>query len=150
MGPVSSTPPDLRVVNKGLLQRLFPASAGLPGDDNTDIRLIRDEWIRDQARSLSQRGKRRISVHLGTFNVNGKLPSQDLSLWIQGTRTSDAPAHKKGISLSLPPIQMTSPISLEETAKQHSSKQYQFILSGQTHPDAVTSYTWNFDIHPRH
>ncbi|EKM78327.1 hypothetical protein AGABI1DRAFT_101055 [Agaricus bisporus var. burnettii JB137-S8] len=86
----SSMPPDLRVANKNLLDRLSPASAGFSGNDNADIRLIRDEWVRDRARSLSRQGKRKLSLRLGTFNVNGKLPSQDLSSWIQGVSTSIA------------------------------------------------------------
>lgn len=88
----SSMPPDLRVANKNLLDRLSPASAGFSGNDNADIRLIRDEWVRDRARSLSRQGKRKLSLRLGTFNVNGKLPSQDLSSWIQGVSTSSLQA----------------------------------------------------------
>jgi phosphatidylinositol-bisphosphatase len=97
---VSSTPTDLRVVNKGLHDRLSPASAGFSGNDNADIRLIRDEWVREKARSLSRQERRKLSLRLGTFNVNGKLPSQDLSSWVQGIPASTSKAHEKGVSPS--------------------------------------------------
>ncbi len=50
---------------------------------------MHDEWIRNKARSLVRVGKRRMSLRLGTFNVNGKLPSQDLASWIQGKPVTD-------------------------------------------------------------
>jgi phosphatidylinositol-bisphosphatase len=105
MPVVSSTPADLRVVNKSLLDRLSPASAGFSGNDNADIRLIRDDWVQDKARSLSCQGKRKISLRLGTFNVNGKLPSQDLSSWIQGISASISQAHDEG---AFPPSNETA------------------------------------------
>ena len=48
------------------------------------------------------------SLRLGTFNVNGKLPSQDLFAWIQGSTT---------FSASLPPLKKLSPLSLGENEK---------------------------------
>lgn len=77
-------PQDLRSLNLPLHARLSTASAGLPGDDFADIDAIRDEWIRSRTRKVVQRGRRRISIRIGTFNVNGKLPSQDLASWIRG------------------------------------------------------------------
>ncbi|KAF9453377.1 DNase I-like protein [Macrolepiota fuliginosa MF-IS2] len=100
---LTSGPPDLRIVNKPLLQRLSPASAGLPGDDDADVQIIRDAWARDKARSLVRRGRRRISLRLGTFNVNGKMPSQDLSSWVQGTGTTATLPEDEALTAALPP-----------------------------------------------
>ncbi|KAF8241111.1 DNase I-like protein [Tricholoma matsutake] len=81
---INPIPQDLRSLNLPLHARLSTASAGLPGDDFADIDAIRDEWIRSRTRKVVQRGRRRISIRIGTFNVNGKLPSQDLASWIRG------------------------------------------------------------------
>ncbi|RDB17258.1 Inositol polyphosphate 5-phosphatase OCRL-1 [Hypsizygus marmoreus] len=104
-------PPDLRFINQPLHARLSPASAGLPGDDVADIELIRDDWIRIQAREASRKGRRRLRIRLGTFNVNGKLPSQDLASWVSGL----APA--ANASTTLPPVQQVSPLSLGEISR---------------------------------
>lgn len=53
---VSHTPIDLRVLNKPLHERLSLASAGLPGDDAADMTLIRDQWVRQQARDACHKG----------------------------------------------------------------------------------------------
>lgn len=126
---MSSIPPDLRVANKPLLQRLSPASAGIPGDDNADIQVIRDEWVRNKARSLAQQARRRLSLRLGTFNVNGKMPSQDLSSWIQGTRVSGAELEKTGGSPFIPPLKATPPISLEDVTKPLRSSKHSSYFS---------------------
>ncbi|KIL66111.1 hypothetical protein M378DRAFT_192118 [Amanita muscaria Koide BX008] len=81
---LSDIPPDLRIVNEPLIDRLSHCNAGLPGDDIADLRLIRDFWIRTKGQELCLKGSYRLSVRIGTFNVNGKLPSQDLSTWIGG------------------------------------------------------------------
>jgi hypothetical protein len=44
------------------------------------------------------------SVRLGTFNVSGKLPSQDLSSWVRGRREENA---------LIPPLQKLSPLEVE-------------------------------------
>ncbi|KAF5350453.1 hypothetical protein D9756_008648 [Leucocoprinus leucothites] len=103
---VSSIPPDLRTMNKPLTERLPPASAGHPGDDASVIQLLRDEWIRSKARSSVRQGTRDLSLRVGTFNVNGKMPSQDLSSWIQGTMAST----------SLSQITASSPTPFEDMA----------------------------------
>ncbi|KAJ7880385.1 hypothetical protein B0H14DRAFT_3768414 [Mycena olivaceomarginata] len=87
-------PQDLRVAHKPLHTRLSAAFAGEAGDDFTDIVRIRDEWIRSRVRETSSKGKQNLSqqhdlilqqrVRIGTFNVNGNLPSQDLSPWVGG------------------------------------------------------------------
>ncbi|KAK2460857.1 hypothetical protein APHAL10511_007327 [Amanita phalloides] len=84
---LSDVPMDLRIVNGPLLDRLSPSSAGFPGDDVADLRLIRDFWIRGKAQELSLKGAYSMSIRIGTFNVNGRLPSQDLSTWVGGSTT---------------------------------------------------------------
>ncbi|EAU84020.2 hypothetical protein CC1G_11458 [Coprinopsis cinerea okayama7 len=113
---LASIPPDLRLVNQPLHERLSPASAGQPGDDYADLHLMRDEWVRAEARRSCISGRQSLRLRIGTFNVNGKLPSQDLSSWIQGPP-----------STSLPKIEAVSPLSLSEVIgnpfdKQRTSK----------------------------
>ena len=59
-----------------------------------------------------------VSIRLGTFNVNGKTPSQDLSPWIR-------PQHSKQPEKTLlPPLKAISPISLSSlTASDYLSAQ---------------------------
>ncbi len=47
-------------------------------------------------------------VRLGTFNVNGKLPSQDLSPWVKG------PSNRYPY---IPPLNDVSPINIGEVTK---------------------------------
>ncbi|KAJ3544105.1 hypothetical protein NMY22_g2904 [Coprinellus aureogranulatus] len=103
-------PPDLRSTNKPLNERLSTSSAGQAGDDHADIQLIREEWVRGQARKACSNGKRSLRLRIGTFNVNGKLPSQDLSSWIQGSEIKEA--HP-----ILPPVKNMSPLSLGEIVR---------------------------------
>jgi len=85
-------PQDLRVINQPLYKRFSLATAGTAGNEVADLKLIKLDWVRRKAREVSQRGQRRLKIRLGTFNVNGKLPSQDLSTWL-GTmaHTSTSP-----------------------------------------------------------
>ncbi|KAJ7753891.1 DNase I-like protein [Mycena olivaceomarginata] len=76
---------------KPLHTRLSAAFAGEAGDDFTDIVRIRDEWIRSRVRETSSKGKQNLRVRIGTFNVNGNLPSQDLSPWVGGNGNAPAP-----------------------------------------------------------
>ncbi|KAF7289711.1 DNase I-like protein [Mycena indigotica] len=80
--PLFSIPEDLRIARTPLHGRLSAAFAGQPGDDAGDVVRIRDEWIRVKARDEAGTGATRLSIRIGTFNVNGNLPSQDLSLWL--------------------------------------------------------------------
>ncbi|KAH9474443.1 Inositol polyphosphate 5-phosphatase OCRL [Psilocybe cubensis] len=102
---LATTPQDLRQSIRPLIDRLSPACAGLMGDDHSDAQAIRDEWILAKTRSDARRqhGGRELFIRIGTFNVNGKFPSQDLSAWIQGDRIS---------TVSLPPLKAVSPFSL--------------------------------------
>jgi phosphatidylinositol-bisphosphatase len=51
------------------------------------------------------------SLRIGTFNVNGKLPSQDLASWIRG------PTGARNASVVIPPLKEVSPLSLGEVAR---------------------------------
>ena len=83
---------------------LSSSSAGLPGDEDNDIALIRDQWIDQQLSSHGDEHSQRrtlryissiklprslfwflYSLRLGTFNVNGKPPTQSLVPWIWGS-----------------------------------------------------------------
>ncbi|KAJ7243583.1 Endonuclease/exonuclease/phosphatase [Mycena haematopus] len=105
-----SAPQDLRVGQKPLHTRLSSAFAGEAGDDSTDIVLIRDEWIRDRVRKTCSQGKHSLRIRIGTFNVNGNPPSQDLSSWVGGNvnQTRDA---------FIPPLQNISPLSIGQVVK---------------------------------
>ena len=50
-------------------------------------------------------------MRLGTFNVNGKTPSQDLSPWIRPQR-SDTSKQAHTHSSSIPPLKPTSPLEV--------------------------------------
>jgi len=119
---------DLRLINKPLIERLSSACAGTTGDDHADLQLIRDDWVRVNARNMSRKGRRTLTydifpcVHLGlfdnrilrlrlgTFNVNGKMPSQDLSAWMQGSSNPK----RSSMTTLLPTPKTVSPFSLTE------------------------------------
>ncbi|KAI3614190.1 oculocerebrorenal syndrome of lowe [Moniliophthora roreri] len=109
---LSKIPPDLRTETKPLHSRLSLASAGIPGDDADDILLIREGWVRSRARNTVRRGRARLSIRIGTFNVNGKMPSQDLAAWVRGSVESSSKS-----SSTLPPLKDISPLSMGEVAK---------------------------------
>ncbi|KAH9848135.1 DNase I-like protein [Lenzites betulinus] len=105
-------PPDLRRIQKALHAHLSAASAGVPGNDVADIEAIREEWMRRKVEEdVSARHENAVlRIRVGTFNVNGKLPSQDLSAWVR--RQMGRP----GSSL-IPPLKAISPLSLGEVQK---------------------------------
>ncbi|KAF9011762.1 Endonuclease/exonuclease/phosphatase [Cyathus striatus] len=72
-----------------------------------------DEWIRTRAREETRKGRKRLRIRVGTFNVNGKLPSQDLSAWIQGILPpmKQGEAELIGRPPSIPPMQTISPLT---------------------------------------
>ncbi|KAJ7850010.1 hypothetical protein B0H14DRAFT_2208784, partial [Mycena olivaceomarginata] len=104
-------PQDLRVAHKPLHTRLSAAFAGEAGDDFTDIVRIREEWIRSRVRETSSKGKQNLRVRIGTFNVNGNLPSQDLSPWVGGNGNGNT------TDPFIPPLKEISPFSIGEVAK---------------------------------
>ncbi|KAF9484055.1 DNase I-like protein [Pholiota conissans] len=111
---LTSVPQDLRLINQPLLDRLSPSCAGLPGDDHADAQIIKDDWIRRKARTMCRVGKRKLKLRLGTFNVNGKMPSQDLSAWVQGNVNGLRSTKLEKETPELPPMMNISPLSLGE------------------------------------
>jgi phosphatidylinositol-bisphosphatase len=102
-----SSPIDLRTINIPLHMRLSPASAGLPGDDAVDISVVRKDWIYNKAIEEASTGSSaRLIIRTGTFNVNGKLPSQDLSPWVRPTKRN--PEKSGWIS----PLKSISPLDI--------------------------------------
>ena len=53
-------------------------------------------------------------MRLGTFNVNGKMPSQDLSAWVQ---KSIERSELNTVAPALPPVKNISPLSLGEVVR---------------------------------
>ncbi|KAI9567754.1 DNase I-like protein [Boletus coccyginus] len=100
---------DLRLRKQPLHTRLSPAIAGLPGDDNSDISIIRREWIEQAAAKDASSGTvKHLKIRLGTFNVNGKAPSQDLYPWLRGSE-SESQVKTGWISpLKLSPLEVVS------------------------------------------
>ncbi|KLO08776.1 DNase I-like protein [Schizopora paradoxa] len=102
--------PDLRTLLDDASFRLSSACAGQPGDEEADLMAIREAWIREELdASLGNYSKsRKLKLKIGTFNVNGKIPSQDLSQWI---RPQNAKISTNG-TMTLPPIKNISPFTL--------------------------------------
>ncbi|OJA10505.1 hypothetical protein AZE42_07826 [Rhizopogon vesiculosus] len=107
----------LRMVNTPLHARLSSAIAGLPGDDAADIDIVREHWIYNKAIEEASTGSSaRLLIRLGTFNVNGKMPSQDLSPWLRPMKRD---SEKSGWISPLKPI---SPLDIpSETTGDHVS-----------------------------
>lgn len=102
-----SSPIDLRTVNIPLHTRLSPASAGLPGDDAVDISIVRENWVYNKAIEEASTGlSARLLIRTGTFNVNGKMPSQDLSPWLRPTKCD---SEKSGW---ISPLESISPLDI--------------------------------------
>jgi phosphatidylinositol-bisphosphatase len=67
---------------------LSSAIAGLPGDEVSDISIVRSDWIEQAAITGASSGNvEHLKIRLGTFNVNGKAPSQDLSPWLRSSES---------------------------------------------------------------
>lgn len=102
-----SSPIDLRTVNIPLHTQLSSASAGLPGDDAVDISIVRENWIYNEAIEEASTGlSARLLIRTGTFNVNGKMPSQDLSSWLRPIR------HDSEKSGWISPLESISPLDI--------------------------------------
>ncbi|KAI8989001.1 DNase I-like protein [Trametes punicea] len=111
---LSPIAPDLRQVQKPVYTRLSPASAGAPGNDISDIEVIREDWMRKKVEEdlFGRNSMMRLRVRVGTFNVNGKLPSQDLSVWVRGQTERAASS-----SAFIPPLKEISPLSMGEVQR---------------------------------
>ncbi|KZT64220.1 DNase I-like protein [Daedalea quercina L-15889] len=115
---LSTIPPDLRMLQKPVHTLLSPASAGLPGDEALDIAIIREDWSGalvsgiDFLSAFLRRCLIRVSsgnsIRVGTFNVNGKMPTQDLSSWLR-----DGGIYGQFI----PPLKEISPLSLSDLSQ---------------------------------
>ncbi|KAF8655019.1 hypothetical protein AX16_003289 [Volvariella volvacea WC 439] len=101
---VTVRPWDIRILNQPLYSRLSHASAGQAGDEFSDIITIRDQWVRDTIRTTQQRGTRNLRIRLGTFNVNGTIPSQDLSSWVQGESAKPPASAQAEVQSPLLPV----------------------------------------------
>ncbi|KAI0049485.1 DNase I-like protein [Auriscalpium vulgare] len=126
----SVTPPrDLRHSAAFLHERLSPACAGEPGDDVADFNTIRDEWLYTKARSTVEKDaeQKSLRIRVGTFNANGKLPTQDLATWIGATR-----GEQEVWEQLIPPLKEISPLSLGEVGNKD-------LDSGATTPQPVLS-----------
>ncbi|KAI0672159.1 DNase I-like protein [Trametes maxima] len=108
---LSPIPPDLRKIKKPMHARLSPASAGQSGNDVSDIEVLREGWMRTKVEQdlYARSEKASLKIRVGTFNVNGKLPSQDLSAWVRG-QLQQSPAAN-----FVPPIKEISPLSIGDT-----------------------------------
>ncbi|TCD64994.1 hypothetical protein EIP91_003361 [Steccherinum ochraceum] len=115
---LSPVPSDLRNQHKSVDELLSYATAGQPGDDVYDISLIREEWIKQKLHEQHSSAKYHmpLKLRLGTFNVNGKMPSQDLSPWVRG-RAAQNPT-------VLPPLKNVSPLSIGVGDSSKSSGDY--------------------------
>ncbi|KAI0329804.1 DNase I-like protein [Cubamyces sp. BRFM 1775] len=109
---LSPIPPDLRRIRKPVHTRLSVASAGLPGDDMADVEAIREDWMRRKVEEdlFARSEKAKLRIRIGTFNVNGKMPSQDLSAWVRGQMERPG-------STFIPPLKEISPLSIGEVQK---------------------------------
>ncbi|KAK7460941.1 hypothetical protein VKT23_008869 [Stygiomarasmius scandens] len=105
--PLTSIFPHLHETHGPLHTRLSPASAGIPGEDAKDIVSIRDDWVRSRARNECRKARARLHLRIGTFNVNGKMPSQDLSTWVRSSFKEN-----EGSPVFLPPLNKISPFSI--------------------------------------
>ncbi len=72
---LSDVPMDLRVANEPLLDRLSTSSAGFPGDDVADLRIVRDHWVRTKAQELALKGTYGIRSGLGPLIPVPKMMS---------------------------------------------------------------------------
>ncbi|KAK7021890.1 hypothetical protein VNI00_017179 [Paramarasmius palmivorus] len=114
---LSKIPPDLRTESIPLQDRLSSASAGIPGDDADDILMIRESWVRKRARETCRKARARLNIRVGTFNVNGKMPSQDLAAWVRGDNDTGQRGTYASDKPTLPPMKDISPLSMGEVVK---------------------------------
>ncbi|KAG6380241.1 Endonuclease/exonuclease/phosphatase [Boletus reticuloceps] len=106
---LSSRRLDLRLRKQPLLARLSRAIAGLPGDDVCDISIVRRDWIEQVAAKEASSGNvEHLKIRLGTFNVNGKAPSQDLYPWIRSSGSESQPKPGWISPLKLSPFEFSS------------------------------------------
>ncbi|KAH9993327.1 Endonuclease/exonuclease/phosphatase [Russula compacta] len=85
---LSVKPRNLRYVCQPVHSNLSLGCAGMTVNDDADYVVIRDDWLWSRSLSLATEEKvsekEQLVIRVGTFNVNGKSPSQDLSTWLGG------------------------------------------------------------------
>ncbi|KAF8273650.1 Endonuclease/exonuclease/phosphatase [Lactarius quietus] len=101
-------PRDLRHEYQPVLLRLSEGCAGTPGNDAVDYTMIRDDWLYSKSWSSIRKNseQKQLSIRAGTFNVNGSLPFQDLSTWLDGALSphdTQNDKHRHSTSLSEEP-----------------------------------------------
>ncbi|KAI9513375.1 DNase I-like protein [Russula earlei] len=79
-------PRDLRRTCQPVHASLSLSCAGQPVHDVADYTVICDDWLWSRSLSLAAvrmtSEKKQLTIRVGTFNVNGNLPTQDLSPWL--------------------------------------------------------------------
>ncbi|CCL99367.1 uncharacterized protein FIBRA_01385 [Fibroporia radiculosa] len=121
---LSSIPPDIRILKKPLHTLLSAASAGIPGDETSDIALVREDWIRSKIKHdliPNCPGTSSLRIRIGTYNVNGQLPSQDLSPWVGGRLDDSEPLQKEHLTTKNSIENNSDSISLASTLVETSS-----------------------------
>ncbi|KAI0258569.1 Endonuclease/exonuclease/phosphatase [Gloeopeniophorella convolvens] len=116
---LSAMPPlDIRQTRRPVYSRLSLGCAGMPGDEVNDFFTIRDHWLHTEAKSAAPRDpeRTRLRIRTGTFNVNGKVPSQDLSTWLGGGPLFLSEQEDEWERL-IPPLKELSPLSLGDSNK---------------------------------
>ncbi|KAF8491842.1 DNase I-like protein, partial [Russula emetica] len=108
-------PRDLRLACQPGHSGLSLGYAGHAVNDTSDYFVIREDWL--WARSLSLATvqnvseKKQLRIRVGTFNVNGKSPAQDLSTWL-GNKPPSSRVNNNEQKHFIPPLREPSPISL--------------------------------------
>lgn len=88
-------PRDLRRASQPVHSSLSLGFAGHSVNDTSDYFVIREDWLWSRSLSLATvqnvSEKKQLRIRVGTFNVNGKSPSQDLSTWLGNEPQSSRP-----------------------------------------------------------
>ncbi|KAG8709688.1 hypothetical protein FRC08_018159 [Ceratobasidium sp. 394] len=73
---------------------LSPAWAGQAGNEDSDILLLRQRWLTEELSKQDSELKhmRKLSIRVGTFNVNGQQPMEPLRTWLCSSNPSDPPS----------------------------------------------------------
>ncbi|KAI0251882.1 Endonuclease/exonuclease/phosphatase [Lactifluus subvellereus] len=134
-------PRDLRNACQPVHTYLSLGCAGMPVGDTADYVKIRDDWLWSRSQSLAtvrqDSEEKQLMIRLGTFNVNGKLPSQDLSTWLVGGLPSPS-AHNNERKRSIPPFGELSPPSPSGKSAPSSGKETEQQTPKQPTPSTTT------------
>ncbi|KZV67706.1 DNase I-like protein [Peniophora sp. CONT] len=135
-------PRDLRLTRRPMHTQLAAAHAGATKDDAADFLVLRNNWLatRPRAQLLASAEHTPLRIRVGTFNVNGKLPSQDLSAWISGHGGPDDDTKgSEGWDKLIPPLQELSPLSLGDSPSKTTSAEVTARDTSQDVPQKPTS-----------